>query len=88
MGKRKNKKIKVPYYSEAVTIGPLEVKLEECDGDSTKMIKKFTKKVRKEEILRPLFGKFMYFSTKSQLKRHKRLKSIYEQSKNLKNLEE
>lgn len=62
---------------EAVIIEPLQVKIEETGGDYNKLIKKFMKKVRKEETLKPFFGRLMYFSTKSQKKRAKKIESIY-----------
>lgn len=67
--------------NEVVEAKPLQVSIEECNGDSTKMIKKFMKKVRKEEILKPFYGKLMFFSTKSQIARAKKHKATYEYRK-------
>lgn len=72
----------------AVILKPLQVSSEECNGDTTRLIKKFQKKVRNEETLKPYFGKLMYFTTKSQKRRAKRLKAIYEQRKNKQNEQE
>lgn len=49
-----------------------------------RLIKKFMKKVRKEEILKPFYGKLMYHQTKNQKDRKKRLRSTYlaQKSKN------
>lgn len=83
MKKQKNQKdfqaqsLKKVNNSEPVIISPLEVRLEEVGGDTTRLIKKFLKKVRKEEILKPFYGKLMYYSTKSQKRRAKKLESDF-----------
>ncbi len=81
--KNHNSRKQVIYEHErdGVQARPLEVSLSECNNDSTKMIKKFMKKVRKEETLKPFYGKLMYHSTKSQIRRAKKHKSIYEYKK-------
>ena len=67
---------------EPVQLRKFEVTLEECDGDYSKMLKKFSKKVRKHEILKPYYERLMFHMTKSQKRRKKRLNAIYEQRKN------
>lgn len=62
---------------EPVILSPLEVRAEQVGGDTSKLIKKFLKKVRNEEILKPFFGKLMYHSTKSQKRRAKKLESEF-----------
>ena len=66
---------------ECVNAKFLEVKIEETSGDATKLIKKFSRKVKKEEILKPCYERMKFFLTKSQRRRKKRLKSIYEHKK-------
>lgn len=68
-------------YKDPVQLKQFEVTLEECDGDYSKLIRKFMKKVRKHEILKPYYERLMYHMTKSQKRRKKRLKSIYEHKK-------
>jgi hypothetical protein len=63
---------------EPVILSPLQVRAEEVGGDTSKLIKKFIKKVRKEEVLKPFYDKLMYYSTKSQKRRAKKLKSEFE----------
>ena len=60
----------------------IEVTLAECGGDFNKMLKKFSRKVRKEEVLKPFFGKLMYFTTKGQKRRAKKLAGIYNTKRN------
>jgi truncated hemoglobin YjbI len=55
--------------------------LKECDDDFNKMLKKFTKKVRKEEVLKPFYGKLMFYTTKGQKKRKRKLKGIWNTKK-------
>ena len=76
--KMKKQKIKIP---EPVILEPLQVSLKEAKGDSHRLIKKFLKKVRKEEVLKPYFGKLMYFTSKSDIKRAKRRKAVWEEKK-------
>jgi truncated hemoglobin YjbI len=66
---------------EPVQAKNLEVNLDEVGGDTTKLIKKFGKKVRKEEVLLPYYDRLMFYSTKSQKRRKKRLKAIFAQKK-------
>lgn len=56
---------------------PLEVSIEQARGDSTRLIKRFMKKVRKEEVLKPFYGKLRYHQTKSQKRRQKRLRGKF-----------
>lgn len=80
----KNKKRKEQNYDKlgpVITYKPLEVSEKECRGDVNKMIKRFCKKTRKEEVLKPYFGRLMYWETKSQKRRRKNTKSIYEWKK-------
>ena len=85
--KRRQVKIKNEFKKRAVQehvpfLGkPLEVKAEEVGGDTKKLIKKFCKKVRREEVLKPYYDKLMHFTPKSQLKRQKKLSAIYFQKK-------
>lgn len=83
MGKRK--KQQQPRSDDklgpVVMYKPLEVTERECQGDTTKMIKRFCKKTRKEEILKPFYRKLLYWETKSQKRRRQRLKGTYEWKK-------
>ena len=56
---------------EAVLCEPIQVTLSECGGDEVKMIKKFMKKVRKLELLKPYYDRLMFHETKSQKRRRK-----------------
>ena len=78
MKKVKTRNVKGP---EPVILSPLQVTLEEAKGDTTKLIKKFSKKVRRAEVLKPYFNKLMYFTPKSDLKRQKRRKAVWEEKK-------
>lgn len=60
---------------------PVEVTLEECSGDYSKMIKRFIKKTRKEQILKPFYDRLLYWETKGQKERRKKQKGIYEWQK-------
>jgi hypothetical protein len=73
---------------EAVECRPLEVTLKECNFDTTKMIRRFIKKTRKEEVLKPFYSKLLYWETKGQKTRRKKLKSIYEHKRLQNNVEE
>jgi hypothetical protein len=84
--KRKDKRNKVDKLGAPVVCRPLEVTSQECGGDVTKMIKRFVKKTRKEEILKPFYQRLLYWETKSQKRRRKRLKSTYEWKREQKNL--
>lgn len=89
---KKNKDFKKDYkqpidLKEAVQLKPLEVTLKECNGDNNKMIKKFLKKVRKYEILKPYYDRIMFHQTKNQVKRKKQRKSKYQTKKNQKKKE-
>jgi ribosomal protein S21 len=66
---------------------PLEVTSAECNGDISKMIKRFTKKTRKEEVLKPYYERILYWETKSQKERKKKQKGIYEWRRSQKNLD-
>jgi ribosomal protein S21 len=59
----------------------LEVKIEETSGDTTKLIKRFMRKVRKEEVLKPYYGRLMFYKSKSQKRREKKSKAVFEQKK-------
>lgn len=70
---KKNKKL------EAVQAKFLEV---HGDGSNPeRLIKKFMKKVRKEEVLKPFYGKLMYHQTRGQKRRQKKLKAIFQARK-------
>lgn len=66
----------------------IEVTEAECHGDVGKMIKRFSKKTRKEEVLKPFYDKLLYWETKSQKARRRKQKGIYEWRKLQKNLNE
>lgn len=59
----------------------VEVSLQECGGDFNKMLKKFTRKVRKEEVLAPFYDRLAFYTTKSQRDRQDKFKGIYETKK-------
>jgi hypothetical protein len=65
---------------------PVEVTTEECDGDYSKMIKRFVKKTRKEQILKPFYDRLLYWETKGQKERKKKQKGIYEWQKTQKKM--
>lgn len=69
---------------EIIILQPLQVKAEEVGGDFNKMIKRFSKKVRKYETLKPYYDRLMFHQTKSQKRRAAKFKSIYECQKKLK----
>lgn len=71
---------------EPVIAEPLQVSLSEVNGDFKKLLKKFLKKCRKEEVLKPYFEK-MYYKSKGQKKREKYFRAVYEQKKLIKNEE-
>jgi ribosomal protein S21 len=66
---------------------PLEVTANECNGDVSRMIKRFGKKTRREEVLKPYYERLLYWETKSQKERRKKQKGIYEWRKSQKNLD-
>ena len=66
---------------EAVICKPFQVTLEEVKGDKSRLIKKFIKKVRKAEILKPYYDRLMYFTPKPQRRRQKLKKAIWEERK-------
>ncbi len=59
----------------------IEVSLQECGGDFNKMLKKFSRKVRKEEVLAPFWDRLSFHTTKSQRRRKDKFKGIYETKK-------
>jgi hypothetical protein len=73
---------------EPVICKVVEVTAQECNGDVSRMIKRFTKKVRKEEVLKPFYGKLMFFETKSQKRRQAKIKGTYEWHKKEQKLED
>lgn len=73
----KYKKKKRPHKRDGIQARFLEVTAEQCRGDIRKMIKKFSRKVRKEEVLKPFYGKLAYHQTKGQLERQKKSKGKY-----------
>lgn len=75
---KKNKKNSGPT---PVILKPLEVDIKSVKGDTAKLIKKFNKKVRREEVLKNYFERLMYYKPKSQKKREKRRRAIYEERK-------
>ena len=79
MTKRKRSEDYLSYFK------PLEVTLNSCYGDTTRMIKKFGKKTRKEEVLKHFYGKLMCYETKGQKNRRKKIQGIYETKKREKN---
>lgn len=62
---------------EPVLAKHLEVRIEECGGDTEKLIKRFIKKVKKEEVLKEWFQKNMCFETKSQKVRRKKRQAVF-----------
>lgn len=66
----------------------IEVTIGECNGDFNKMLKKFTRKVRKEEVLKPFYDRLMFHTTRGQKIRAKKQKGTYNtRKKEQKNLE-
>lgn len=72
---------KEPSKIEDLIFRPVEVRLDEVGGDQSKLLKRFTKVVRNEEVLKPYFDRLMYHQTKGQRRRAKKLKGIYESKK-------
>lgn len=81
MKPKKKKNTPTHLMTTPVILEPFQVTLDECNGDFYRMLKKFTKKVRKHEVLKPYYGKLSYFTSKSQLRRQKKIKAIYEEKK-------
>lgn len=75
---KKARKVNGP---EPVILKPFQVTLDEAKGDQNRLIKKFNKKVRKAEILKPYYSKLMYFTSKSDIKRQKHRKAVWEEKK-------
>ena len=73
---------------DVVLAYPLEVTLDECNGNTAKMIKRFTKKVRKEEVLRPFYERLAYPTTKGQKARKKRESKKWLEQKRMSKLDE
>ena len=71
-----------------VILKPLEVRIEEVNGNTSKLIRKFNKKVRKAEVLKPYYNRLMYFTPKPQKRREKLRKAIYEEKKRQQKLED
>lgn len=77
------------FNNDVVIAKNIEVSLAECGGDFNKMLKKFSRKVKKEEILKGFYGKLAFFSSKSQKRRAKKSKGIYASKRKAeKNLDE
>ncbi len=72
---------------EPVILEPLQVTINQTKGDYTKLVKKFIKKVRNEEVLKPYYNKIAYFISKSEKRREKKRKGRFEEQKR-KRLEE
>lgn len=68
---KKSKKEVIPVILE-----PYQITLLECGGNFQKMFKKFSKKCREDEILKPIYDKLAYKSP-SQAKRDKHKKAIF-----------
>lgn len=68
------------------SFSPVEVKLSQCGGNFEKMVKKFSKKVKKYEIMEELRER-SYHKTKSQKARIAKQKAIRLQKKELLNVE-
>lgn len=60
----------------------IEVTADQCRGDFKKMLKRFSKKVRKEELLKPFYERLAFHQTKGQLKRKQRNKGKFIFQKN------
>ncbi len=75
------KRIKEDNTIKTVEAKHVEVSLAECGGDYNKMIKKFIRKVKKEEVLAPFYDRVAFFTTKSQRRRAEKFKGIYETKK-------
>lgn len=76
MKKRKKYQKKVNKEVIPVVLEPYQVTSIECGGDFKKMFKKFSKKCRNDEILRPVFDKLSYKSP-SQARREKHKRAIF-----------
>lgn len=74
-------KEKSSFKSEAVILEPLQVTIESTRGDYTRLVKKFIKKVRNEETLKPYYDKMAYFISKSEKKRQKLRIAKFEEQK-------
>lgn len=70
---KKNKSLG-PSDDVLETFKKLEVKESECKGNMTKMIKRFSKKVRKSERIKEVFNR-MHYVSKSEKNRRARLKA-------------
>lgn len=62
---------------EVILAKKVEVTITECNGDFNKMLKKFSRKVKREEILKPFYGRVAFHTTKGQKRREKRNKGVY-----------
>lgn len=59
----------------------VEVTSEQCRGNFEKMIRRFSKKVKKEDILSVYYDRLSHYKTRGQKKREKKLKGIWNQKK-------
>lgn len=79
--KGKKKEIKL-HPKDGIEAKFVEVTAEQCRGDFKKMLKRFTKKVRKEELLKPFYERLAFHQTKGQLERKRRNKGKFIFKKN------
>lgn len=66
---------------EPVLLEPLQVTIGQTNGDYNKLVKRFIKKVRNEEVLKPYYNKIAYFISKSEKKREKLRKAKFQEKK-------
>ena len=88
--KQKKNRDYTPKKAEGPTpviLKPFEVTIEQAGGSVSRLIKKFNKKVRKAEILKPYYGRLMYHIPKSQKRREKLRKTKYEEKKRRESLD-
>lgn len=69
--------------TDVVLAYPLEVSLSQVRGDTSKMIKKFMKKVRKEEVLKAYYERLAFPTTKGQQRREKKSRKAWLEKKRI-----
>lgn len=74
--------------SDVVEARPLEVSLTQCKGNYNKMIRKFMKKVRKEEVLKPYYERLSHPTSKGQKNRMKRARKAWLEKKRMSKMDE
>ena len=87
---RKNRRVRGRHLKDkdVVNAYPLEVTIEQCSGNTTKMIKRFSKMVRKEGIFESYYERSRGPKTKGQKRREERASKQWLEKKRLSKIDD